>query len=215
MKEQPEATAAAVTAERLALCELLETLAPGDWSTPSLCAGWTVHDVVAHLTLATRDTAWTLVKGAIKARGNWDRMTADMARDQAARFAPAALIEQLRDTAASTRRAPFSNAADPLIDVLVHAQDIARPLGRAHPMPPEHVVPALTYAVSSRWYGGAKRFNDVTLIATDAEWSMGTGPDEVRGTAGDLLLMATGRSSGLSRLSGPGVEALATRLGPK
>ena len=52
MKQQPEAIAAAVTAERLALCELLETLAPGDWSTPSLCPGWTVHDVVAHLTLA-------------------------------------------------------------------------------------------------------------------------------------------------------------------
>ena len=43
-------------------------------------------------------------------------------------------------------------------------------------MPPDHVVPALTHAVNSRWYGGIKRFNDVTLIATDTDWTIGNAP---------------------------------------
>lgn len=208
--EQPIITA--VAAERYTLCDLLDTLDADDWQTQSLCTEWTVHDVVAHLTLATRDTAWRLVKGAIKARGSWDRMTTDMASEQASRFAPPELVQQLRDTATSTRRAPFSSPVDPLVDALVHAQDIARPLGRAHPMSPEHVVPALDHAITSRWYGGSKRFHGITLIATDTSWSTGTGDHEARGTAGDLLLMATGRLAGLTQLSGAGVEALAARL---
>ena len=207
-----QSIAGAVTAERLALCDALETLAPDDWQVQSLCPRWTVHDVVAHLTLATRDTVWGLVKAAIRARGNFDRMNSDLARAQSARFAPPALIEQLRETAASTRRAPLSSPLDPLVDVLVHAQDIVRPLGRTHAMPPGHVVPALTHAVNSRWYGGIKRFSDVTLIATDIDWTTGNGTGEVRGTAGDLLMMATGRVADLTRLSGRGVEVLATRL---
>ena len=202
---------AAVTAERLALCDLLDGLEPDDWSTPSLCTAWTVQDVVAHLTLATRDTAWDLVKGAIRARGNWDRMNTDAARERAARFAPAELVDQLRETAGSTRRAPMSSPLDPLTDVLVHAQDIARPLDREHAMAPDHVVPALDHAVASRWYGGTKRYRDVSLVATDADWSFGTGADEVRGPAGDLLLVATGRRVAFAGLAGPGVEVLAAR----
>ncbi len=206
------AIATAVTEERLALCDLLDTLTSDEWQVRSLCPQWTVVDVVAHLTLATRDTTWRLLKGAIKARGNFDRMTADMARDHARRFEPTALVQQLRDTATSTRRAPLSSRLDPLVDVLVHAQDITRPLGRAHPTPPERAVPALAHAVNSRWYGGSKRFGAVTVIATDIEWSFGTGDRDVRGPAGDLLLIATGRRAGLAQLSGSGVELLDQQL---
>jgi uncharacterized protein (TIGR03083 family) len=206
------AIAEAVTAERLLLCDLLDTLTLDDWQTQSLCTQWNVHEVVAHLALATRDTAWELVKGAIRARGNFDRMTVEMAREHARRFAPSALVGQLRDTAASTRRAPLSSRLDPLVDVLVHGQDITRPLARTHPMQPEHAVLALDHAITSRWYGGSKRFHDVKLIATDADWSAGAGTAEAWGTAGDLLLIATGRRAGLAQMSGSGVEVLAARL---
>ena len=73
-------------------------------------------------------------------------------------------------------------------------------------------MPALEHAVNSRWYGGSKRFGDVTLIATDIEWSFGTGDRDVRGPAGDLLLIATGRRAGLAQLSGSGVELLDQQL---
>ena len=159
------------------------------------------------------DTRWNLIKGAIAARGDFDRMNAGMARRRAAQFGPDDLVQQLREHAASTRRTPFSSPLDPLADVIVHAQDIARPLGRSHPMVPDHVVPALAHAATSRWYGGVKRFDGVTLVATDATWSLGAG-DEVRGTAGALLLVATGRSITYPELSGPGADVLIRRLAP-
>lgn len=49
-----EAIRRAVEAERRDLADLLDRLAPADWDVGSLCAGSTVRDVVAHLTLATR-----------------------------------------------------------------------------------------------------------------------------------------------------------------
>ena len=207
------AIATAVTTERLALCDTLDTLDPDDWTARSLCTQWTVQDVVAHLTLATHETAWGVIRGVIRARGSWDRMNTDAAREQARRLAPPTLIQQLRDDAPSTRRAPFSSPLDPLTDVLVHGQDITRPLGRTHPMAIASVVPALDHVIASRWYGGSKRFRDVTLRATDADWSFGSGTGEARGRAGDLLLMATGRPAGLAELTGPGVELLATQVG--
>src|SRR5258706_6455831 len=40
-------------AERSALLELLEMLRPEEWDSPTLCSGWRVRDVVAHLVLTT------------------------------------------------------------------------------------------------------------------------------------------------------------------
>jgi hypothetical protein len=41
---------------------------------------------------------------------------------------------------------------------------------------------------------------------------VGDGDREVRGPAGELLLVATGRPAGLAALEGPGVEDAAARL---
>ena len=106
----------------------------------------------------------------------------------------------------------MSSPLDPFVDILVHGQDIARPLGRILPMDPKRVVPALTHAMDSRWYGGPKRFTGVELVATDDPWTWGDGAKQVSGTAGDLLLMATGRTQTLAALDGSGVAALASQL---
>ncbi|WP_405954247.1 maleylpyruvate isomerase family mycothiol-dependent enzyme [Streptomyces phaeochromogenes] len=195
-------------AERLGLADFLDDLEGADWETPSLCTGWTVHDVVAHLTLSTRTTLPGMVKGMVRARGDWERMEFDAARRRAADFGPAELIAQFRETAASTRRAPLSAPLDPLVDVLVHGQDIARPLGRVRPTPHEQTIAALEHVLASPFYGARKRLRGVRLVATDANWSRGEGQDEVRGPAGDLLLLATGRAAGLTGVSGPGAERL-------
>ena len=203
---------AATADERVELCTFLEQLAPSDWARPSLCPGWSVHDVLAHLSQEL--TLRAMVIGGIRARGNFDRMNADMARSLAAVHEPSELIGQLRRTASSMRLAPFSKPEDALLDVLVHGQDIARPLGRVRPMRPDRVLPALEHSVGSIWYGGPKRFKTVRLVATDIEWIGGTGTDEIRGTAGDLLLVATGRSTGLDSLSGTGVGTIRAQLTP-
>jgi uncharacterized protein (TIGR03083 family) len=204
-----------IEAERLDLCDFLEQLGPDEWSTASLCPGWTVHDVLAHVTTTTGGKALAGVRAFIRARGNWERMVADQARAKAAAFPPDVLIEQLRAIAGSPRRAFGSKPLDPLLDVLVHGQDIARPLGRDRPMPVHRTVPALQHAIASPWYGAKKRFRDVRLIATDADWSTGDGSAELRGPAGDLLLVATGRQAGLGSLTGDGMQLVTERLTAK
>ena len=38
--------------QRAELADLMETFTEADWETPSLCEGWRVREVAAHLTLA-------------------------------------------------------------------------------------------------------------------------------------------------------------------
>ncbi|WP_206330711.1 maleylpyruvate isomerase family mycothiol-dependent enzyme, partial [Modestobacter sp. KNN46-3] len=201
-----------VAAQRRVLADLLDTLHDHEWTTPSLCQGWTVHDVLAHLTLSTRQSTAGMVLRILRARGDFDRAEARAARERAAAHPPTVLTAQLRETAALDRRVGVSSRWDPLVDVLVHSQDIARPLGRRLPTPPDLAVPALEHVWSNVFYGRpARRMSGLRLVATDTAWVGGDGP-EVCGTAGDLLLLATGRPVSASGVTGPGVGEAAARL---
>lgn len=203
---------AATTTERLRLCDLLAGLDDAQWGTPSLCAGWTVRDVVAHLTTPTRWTVAGLLSGAVRARGDFHRMADQQARDRAATYPPNVLVAQLRETAGSARRMPGSAPLDPLTDVLVHGQDIVRPLGLALPVPTELAAIALDHVLGAPFTGAPIRAGGLRLVATDVDWSAGSGEAEVRGPAGDLLLTVLGRSAGLTALTGQGLGCLADRL---
>jgi len=197
-----------VEAERLSFAELLADLSDDEWSADSLCTGWTVLDVAAHLTLSTRMTLGMAVWGAIKARGSFDRMEAELARRRATQYSREELIEQIRSTAGSERHAPGSSHLDCLLDALVHGQDIARPLGRARAMPTEPAIAALEHVRTSAFYGARKRLRGVRLVATDADWSGGDGTEELRAPLADLILLATGRPAGLTNASGPALARL-------
>ncbi|MBF6467218.1 maleylpyruvate isomerase family mycothiol-dependent enzyme [Nocardia beijingensis] len=199
-------------AERLGLADFLDDLDYPEWAVESLCEGWTVHDVLAHLTLSNRVTLGATIAGILRARGDWNRMTERMARERARRYSPTELIAQLREGAAWTRRAPGAGPLDPLVDTMIHGQDIARPLGRRRVVPVEQAVAGLEHVLRSRFYGSQKRLHGIRLVATDAEWSSGTGTTEISGPLGDLLLVATGRAAGLAGLTGTGVERLTSAL---
>ncbi len=203
---------AAVSAERHRLADSVADLTDEQWATPSLCAAWTVRDVVAHLTVTTRLTVPRLLWAAVRARGSFDRMEVDLAAQRAAAYSPAELVAQLRDSAASTRRFPGSTPMDPLMDLVVHAQDIARPLGRRLVSPPDVVAACLAYVAPNRFMGGPQRLAGVQLVSTDTGWTHGDGA-ELRGPDIDLLLVAAGRRAGLDGLEGPGAQVLAARLG--
>ncbi|TDD32285.1 maleylpyruvate isomerase family mycothiol-dependent enzyme [Nonomuraea terrae] len=203
---------AQVEAERLSLADFLNDLSEREWQTDSLCPGWTVHDVAAHLTLSTRSTFLGTLGGVIRAGGDFNTMIATQARARAAKFSPAQLIAQIHQTAGSPRRAPGTGPLDPLVDALVHGQDIARPLGRVRQMPAVSATVALDYVRDSAFYGCRERFRGMRLIATDLDWSAGQGPDEIRGPVDDLLLLATGRPTGLTALSGTGAERIRAAL---
>jgi uncharacterized protein (TIGR03083 family) len=164
------------------------------------------------------ERTWPTLVRVARARGDFNRVNEDMARERAARYRPAELVAQLRETAGWDSRFALNGRLDPLVDVLVHGQDVARPLGRSRAMPADRVLPALGHVWSSAFYGRAdRRFRGLRLIATDADWSAGEGPREVCGPSGALLLLATGRPAGLSDVTGTGVPEAAARLegGPR
>jgi uncharacterized protein (TIGR03083 family) len=203
----------ALESERLRLADVLDDLAPEEWPVPSLCAGWTVKVVVAHISLATRLSPLTAIRGVVAARGDINLMIDRASRARAEQYSPAELIAQFRETADSARRPFGAKPMDPLVDILVHGQDINRPLHRTYPMTVEYVVPALGFVAGTKFYGAPQRLAGLRLVATDADWSTGSASDrEVRGPAGELLLVATGRPAGLPALSGDGVDELAARL---
>ena len=202
----------AVSAERRRLADHVADLTDEQWATPSLCAAWTVRDVIAHLTVTTRLTVPRLLRAAARARGSFDRMEVGLAAERAVAYTTVDLVAQLRESAGSTRRFPGSTPMDPLMDLVVHGQDIARPLGRRYVSPPEVVAACLAYVATNRFMGGPRRLSGVRLVSTDTGWTLGDGA-ELRGPDTDLLLVAAGRRAGLAALDGPGVAVVSERLG--
>jgi uncharacterized protein (TIGR03083 family) len=100
---------------------------------------------------------------------------------------------------------------EPLLDILVHGQDIALPLGRIRPMP----TAAATAAAQRVWdmgfpFRARKRLAGLRLTATDADWTVGSGAG-VEGPIAALLLLATGRDAAVQQLTGDGVRTLRRR----
>jgi uncharacterized protein (TIGR03083 family) len=202
---------AAVGAERLRLADHVADLTEAQWATPSLCRAWTVRHVIAHLTTTTRHRLLDVIRAAIRARGSFDRMEIDVAAEVVASYSTAELVARLRESADSTRRAPGSSPMDPLMDIVIHGQDIARPLGHDYRTPPDVVAACLAYVAPNRFLGAPKRLTGLRLASTDTGWTFGDGA-EVRGPDIDLLLVASGRPAGLAGLTGPGVATLTERL---
>lgn len=203
-----------VAAERLALADLAEGLTPDQLATPSLCAGWTVRDVVAHLTLSLAFSpgraASTLVRSGFRPHRFNELLTAD-----AARRSDADLVALLRDQADSRWAPPGLGAPAPLTDLLVHGVDLRRPLGLAHAPEPDALRCSLDFVVSPKGAVGFARRTHRTGVrheASDLDWGHGEGP-VVRGPAPSLLAVLCGRPVPLEDLTGDGVPVLRARLG--
>jgi uncharacterized protein (TIGR03083 family) len=200
-----------IETQRLAVADLLEDLSADEWRHPSLCAGWTVRDVAAHLAIAPLMGNGTAMVEFIRARGNFNRMIRDSAIRRAAR-PTGQLVADLRMVAGSRRLAPTTTHLEPLIDLLVHMQDMVIPLGREHEMPQDAArVCATRYWERSFPFYARKKLHDLRLVATDTDWTAGEGA-EIRGPIGALLLLITGRSVALKQLSGDGITELTARM---
>lgn len=198
---------AMVHAERAALIHDLAGLADDRWAHPSLCDGWTVHDVAAHLVNNAKTTRLGIVRDMVRARFDFDRQNAQgVERERGA--TPRETLARLRQVATrtSTPPAPLDSR---LVEEVVHGEDIRRPLGIRREYPSEAVVRSLRYqARTSVALGGAKQLvAAIRLHAPDEGVSIGDGP-EVSGPALSLLLAISGRNEALGDLSGPGLSAL-------
>lgn len=198
-----------IDAQRHSLADLLEDLSDDEWRAPSLCTGWTVRDVAAHLTLQQIGLGAAIAMLA-QWRGSLDRTIQHVARRRAAALPTEQIIVQIRGLAGSRRHNLGVTYLETLTDILVHGQDIAIPLGRRHDMPPEAAAIAADRVLSMRRpppLPSARKVTGFRLTATDTSWSAGEGP-QVRGPMAALLLVCTGRLAVLPRLSGPGAADL-------
>lgn len=192
--------------ERSRLADLMDDRGDAEWRTPSLCTEWTVRDVAAHLTLAHTGPV-SAAGSLIRAGGGFDRMIRDTAIRQA-RLPVHEFPRRLRAMVGSRRTAPFITEVQPLIDVLCHAQDIARPLERPYPMPADAAVAAADCIWERSFpFRAQRRLRGVELVATDAPWRAGAG-DRVEGPISALLLLVSGRTAALGELTGPGAATL-------
>jgi uncharacterized protein (TIGR03083 family) len=198
-----------VRALRVAAADLGASLSPAQWKAPSLCDGWTCGDVVGHLAWVASMPSASFAVDLVRAGGRLNRATAAAARRVAAP-PQAEVCERLRRRAATqrvgARIAPFL-----LADVVVHTQDIRRPLGIPNDLDPAVMRLALDHVVRHlSSVGGRSRLRGLELRATDIDWRHGSGR-LVSGTAEQLLMVAAGRMSVVAELEGHGKDALAGR----
>lgn len=201
-------------ARRRAVADLLEGLDDAQLATPSLCAGWDVRTVGAHLADSTAPGALgEFARDLVRARGRLHRANDEAAR-RAGRRPVAETVALLRERADSRSTPPVTGPRAPLAEVLVHEGDIRLPLGLPLDPGPAAVRIALEFITTGRPVGFVPRgrLRGLRLVATDLDWSAGEGA-EVRGRGIDLLLAACGRSVVLPELGGPGLRLLADRLG--
>ena len=200
-----------VAAERRALVADLAGLSDDQWETPSLCGGWTVHDVAAHLVDNARTTRVGIVLAMVRARFDFDRQNAaGVARERGA--APAETVERLR-AVVDRRTTPPAPLDSRLVEEVVHGEDVRRPLGLVRDYPREAVERALAHQLrtSVALGGGKQHVAGLRLRATDTGAVHGEG-DEVSGPLLALLLVSAGRRAGLDDLDGPGLPRLRERL---
>lgn len=180
------------TGARVALREVLRDLSPQEWEHPSLCDGWRVRDTAAHLISGPQMRASNTVRAM---SGVWRGYNGAILHDGLRRGrAPVAEILAQYDEWAEVPRGPLTvTHVEPLIDALVHGQDVVRPLGRTIVVSPEAAAVAADRVCAMPWFFGTRTLlAGVRMVATDTDWARGSGR-EVRAPMLDLLMMSAGR----------------------
>lgn len=203
-------TWAAIHREREGLATDLAGLSDHRGSTPSLCGDWSVRETVAHLTAGALSGRWRWLRSVIGARFDFDLHNERRLREHLGR--------SLADTLARFNAARSSTAAPSrdhwawLGEIVIHGEDIRRPLGIHSPTP----IPVLT-EVASRFatrdftVPSKSTITGLKLRATDGGFSVGAGP-EVVGPTLALLMAMSGRVEHLAELSGDGVALIRERI---
>ena len=200
----------AVAEERAALVADLEELGLGAWRTPSLCAGLGVEEVVAHLTAGASSGPVRWLAGLARCRFDVDRMVDMRLREQLG-STPGETLERFRGVVDS-RTAPSGHVDAWLGEIVVHGEDVRRPLGIDHAYAPAALERVARFYVTRNFtVPSRKRSAGLRLEAVDGAFTAGEGP-LVRGRTVDLVLAMAGRPAALERLDGPGVPLFAARV---
>jgi uncharacterized protein (TIGR03083 family) len=181
-----------ITAERHAFGDVLEGLSASDWDAPSLCSGWRVREVVAHMTMPFRYPAPRFLGEMVRSRGNFARMADRVARRDA--DAPIGmLLDGWRANEGHPWKPPGGGRMGALTHDVVHGLDITVPLGIEHPVSEPALRVVLDHAttpLSLKHFG--LDLTGIRLEADDLDWSTGDG-EPLRGRARHLLMVLMDR----------------------
>jgi uncharacterized protein (TIGR03083 family) len=198
-----------IGSERSTLADTWESLRPEQWSAPSWCEGWTVQETAGHVLAAAEQTPVNFFKEFASAGFKFN-VFAERGAQRYGALAPDELVRRLR-ARISTRNHPPGPVNAMLGEVVVHGDDMRRPLGLPHRTPEAAlVVVADNWKKTNILIGSKRRIEGLRLAATDSTWTHGDGP-EVSGPLQSLVLAMTGRKQVLGDLSGDGVSVLASR----
>ncbi len=187
-------------AERRELVELCRSLTPEEWDKASLCIGWRVRDVVAHIVGSQSDLLLYFTSGGL------DKANQKMADNRKA-LTTQALTSELEKAIRPiwiTKLAPTLF----LYDNWVHQQDIRWVLGpeRQRRQDPER----MRLVLGTLQKVALKRYAGTQFVATDLDWQIGEGL-KLSGPAEAIAMALAHRPAALSQLEGPGATALAER----
>ncbi|MFD8250622.1 maleylpyruvate isomerase family mycothiol-dependent enzyme [Nocardia sp. NPDC059691] len=200
----------AVTAERAELAELLAGLDAEGWDSPTLCAGWRVREVVAHITMPYRLSSARLAVGMVAAFGNFNRLADRTARMDAATLSTSDLLKSLWDNVDHPWRPPGGGLSNALSHDVIHGLDITVALGLDRLVPEDRMRLVLdTIDPRTVKLFGAK-LGGIELRADDLDFSYGSGT-VLSGRAQDLLLVLCGRKLPAGHLSGEPAERFTAR----
>ncbi len=194
--------------ERTRAADMLASLSPGQWTADTLCRGWNVHRVAAHMMIAGEQSTGRFIRGLSATGFRFDVMTDRQARG-ADHLTSEEIVARIRARTTTTNKPP-APAMAMLGEVVVHGIDIREPLGIDDDISIDAKLACLDMFKRSNFPVPAKRtIAGLRLRATDAEWTSGSGP-EVVGTTSALLMAMTARDLPAS-VSGEGVAVLRQR----
>lgn len=195
--------------EREALLADLEGLSDAQWQTASLCDGWTVQQVLAHLVSSATTTKAAAAKALLTHKGDVQAMIHEGMTQHAA-GTPAETLAEFRD--ALHERTTIVTPHASLGETIVHGEDIRKPLGIEREYPAETLRELADYYKDTNVGAGAKkRIEGVQLMATDQVWKTGEG-QVVSGPMLALIMTMTGRTAYLDQLSGDGLAVYSGRF---
>ncbi|RBY81831.1 maleylpyruvate isomerase family mycothiol-dependent enzyme [Blastococcus sp. TF02A-26] len=173
------------------LADVLESGPAEAWDAPSLCAGWQLRHVVAHVSMPVRLPPERFGLEMAAAGGDFGVLS-DTVADRDAVLPVAEHLAALRSPVLHAWQPPGGGAAGAVNHAVIHSLDVTLALGRPPVAPPEAVSEILRQldAVDGSWFGVDP--TGVRLEATDTTWSRGDG-EVVRGDSGELVALLAGR----------------------
>jgi uncharacterized protein (TIGR03083 family) len=191
----------AIGSECRDLADVLDGLPSPSWDAQTLCDGWRVREVAAHMTMPIRYSKARFVIEVVKARGNFNRMADRCARRDAA-LHTGELVAALRDEDMRSWKPPGGGYVGALIHCVIHGLDVTVALGIGRRVPEDRiriVLEGVTKPKSLKFFG--VDLTGVELRGDDIDWTFGSGTP-VSGTAQDLALVLCGRRLPEGRLQG-------------